>query len=232
MNRQIAQLFGLVALLFGLLVVFTSRWAVFEAEGLEDNANNRRPLLQEQRIPRGRILASDNRTVLARSVPRGRGEERVYTRVYPERGLFAHPVGYSFLLNGRRALERSRNDELTGEEDEFESILSGLEDRTREGFDVVTNLDVDGQRTAYAALQGRKGAVVAIEPRTGKVRVMASVPEYDPNLIPEEVDRARARIRTSRSSTARPRRPIRRGRPSRWSPPRRRSTPARSRPTR
>ena len=110
MNRQIAQLFGLVTILFGVLVVFTSRWTVFEAEGLEDNQANRRPLLQEQRIPRGRILASDNRTVLARSVPHGRGEDRVYTRVYPERGLFAHPVGYSFLLNGRRALERSRND--------------------------------------------------------------------------------------------------------------------------
>ena len=186
MNRQIAQLFGLVALLFAALVGFTSYWSVLDAEGLEDNPSNRRPLLQEQRVPRGRILASDNRTVLARSVPRGRGEDRVYTRVYPERGLFSHPVGYSFLLNGRRALERSRNDELTGDEDEFESILSGLEDRTREGFDVVTNLDVEGQRTAYSALQGQKGAVVAIEPSTGKVRVMASVPDYDPNLIPEQ----------------------------------------------
>ena len=187
MNRQIAQLFGLVTILFGVLVVFTSRWTVFEAEGLEDNQANRRPLLQEQRIPRGRILASDNRTVLARSVPHGRGEDRVYTRVYPERGLFAHPVGYSFLLNGRRALERSRNDALTGEEDEFQSILTGLEDRTRKGFDVVTNLDVDAQRTAYAALAGQKGAVVAIEPRTGKVRVMASEPDYDPNLVPEDI---------------------------------------------
>jgi penicillin-binding protein A len=188
-NRQIGQLFGLVALLFGVLVVFTSRWAVFEASGLEDNQANRRPLLQEQRVPRGRILASDNRTVLARSVPRGRGEDRIYTRVYPERGLFAHPVGFSFLLNGRRALERSRNDELTGEEDEFQSILTGLEDRRREGFDVVTNLDVDAQRTAYAALQGRKGAVVALEPRSGKVRVMASFPDYDPNLVPDDIER-------------------------------------------
>jgi penicillin-binding protein A len=188
-NRQIGQLFGLVALLFGVLVVFTSRWAVFEASGLEDNQANRRPLLQEQRVPRGRILASDNRTVLARSVPRGRGEDRIYTRVYPERGLFAHSVGFSFLLNGRRALERSRNDELTGEEDEFQSILTGLEDRRREGFDVVTNLDVDAQRTAYAALQGRKGAVVALEPRSGKVRVMASFPDYDPNLVPDDIER-------------------------------------------
>ncbi|HEU0023442.1 MAG TPA: penicillin-binding protein 2 [Thermoleophilaceae bacterium] len=187
MNRQIAQLFGLVALLFGLLVVFTSRWTVFEAEGLEDNTANRRPLLQEQRIPRGRILASDG-TVLARSVGRGSGEDRVFTRVYPEGSLFSHAVGYSFLLNGRRALERSRNDDLTGDEDEFESILSGLEDRTREGFDVVTNLHVGAQQTALAALQGRKGAVVALEPRTGKVRVMASVPDYDPNLVPEAIE--------------------------------------------
>ncbi len=186
MNHQIAQLFGLVALLFALLVGFTSYWSVLDASELQDNPNNRRPLLQEQKVPRGRILASDNRTVLARSVPHGRGENRVYSRVYPQRGLFAHPVGYSFLLNGRRALERSRNEELTGEEDEFQSILTGLQDRTREGFDVVTNLDAAAQRTAYAALQGRKGAVVAIEPKTGKVRVMASVPEYDPNRIPDE----------------------------------------------
>jgi penicillin-binding protein A len=187
LNRQIGQLFVLFAVLFGLLVAFTSRWTVFEASGLEDNSANRRPLLQQQKTPRGRILASDNRTVLARSVPRGRGEDKVYTRIYPERGLFAHPVGYSFLLNGQRAIERYRNDELTGEEDEFQSILTGLEDRTRKGFDVVTNLDVQAQQTAYAALQGRKGAVVAIEPSTGKVRVMASVPDYDPNLVPDDI---------------------------------------------
>jgi penicillin-binding protein A len=183
------QLFGLVTVLFALLVVFTSRWTVFEAAGLEDNANNRRPLLQEQRTPRGRIFASDGRTVLARSVPHGRGEDRTYSRVYPEDGLFAHAVGYSFLLYGRRGLERSRNDALAGKEDEFETILSGLENREREGSDVVTNLDVDGQRTAIAALQGRKGAVVAIEPATGKVRVMASVPAYDQNRYPEEATR-------------------------------------------
>jgi peptidoglycan glycosyltransferase len=46
-NRQIAQLFALAALLFGLLVVFTSRWTVFEAQSLEDNSANRRPLIEE-----------------------------------------------------------------------------------------------------------------------------------------------------------------------------------------
>ncbi len=187
MNRQIVQLFGLFALLFALLVVFTSRWTVFEAQSLEDNQANRRPLIEEQRVPRGLILANDGRTVLARSTGEGRGENRIYTRTYPLGGLFAHPVGYSFIRNGRRSLELSRNDDLVGKEDEFESIFSGLEGRDTEGLDVVTNLDVAGTQAAVAGLAGRKGAVVALEPQTGKVRVMVSIPEYDPNLIPSDI---------------------------------------------
>jgi peptidoglycan glycosyltransferase len=188
-NRQILQVFGLFALLFAVLVVFTSRWTVFEAQSLEDNQANRRPLIEEQKIPRGLILARDGRTVLARSVGRGRGSDRVYVRTYPRGGLFAHPIGYSFLENGRRSLELSRNGDLAGEEDEFESLFAGLEGREREGLDVVTNLDVAGTEAAVAGLAGRKGAVVAIEPKTGKVRVMVSIPEYDPNLITSEFGR-------------------------------------------
>src|SRR5829696_6936240 len=188
-NRQIVQLFGLFTLLFAVLVIFTSRWTVFEAHSLADNPANRRPLIEEQRIPRGLILASDNRTVLARSRGEGRGENRIYTRTYPTQGTFAHPVGYSFIENGRRGLELFRNEELTGDEDEFASILSGLESRDREGNDLVTNLDVAGTQAAVAGLAGRKGAVVALEPQTGKVRVMVSVPEYDPNLITSQFGR-------------------------------------------
>ena len=189
MNRQIAQLFGLFVVLFAVLVAFTSYWSVLDAEGLEDNPNNRRALIREQKVPRGLILASDGRTKLARSVPSGRGEDRIFTRTYPTGGLFSHPIGYSYIRNGRISLERSRNDALAGEEDEFESIFTGLEGREREGLDVVTNLSVAGTQAAQAALGGRKGAVVAIEPKTGKVRVMVSIPEYDANLIPTDFGR-------------------------------------------
>ena len=184
MNRQIAQLFALTAVLFGVLVVFTSRWTVFEAQSLEDNTANRRPLIEEQRNPRGLIYARDGRTVLAANRATGRGEDRIFTRVYPTRGLFAHPIGYSFIRNGRRSLELFRNDDLVGDEDEFETILSELEDRSRQGFDVVTNLDRRATEVAVQGLGGRKGAVVALEPQTGKVRVMVSIPEYDPNRVP------------------------------------------------
>jgi penicillin-binding protein A len=185
-NRQIVQLFGLFTLLFAVLLVFTSRWTVFEASSLEDNPDNRRPLIEEQKIPRGLILANDG-TVLARSRGEGRGENRIYVRTYPPGPTFGHPVGFSFIRNGRRGLEASRNDQLVGKEDEFESILAGLESRGEEGNDVVTNLDVRGTQAAVAGLAGRKGAVVAMEPQTGKVRVMVSIPEYNPNLIPSQI---------------------------------------------
>jgi peptidoglycan glycosyltransferase len=183
-NVQIRQVYGLFIALFALLVGFTSYWSVLDANGLADNPNNRRDLIKEQTIPRGLIFARDGRTRIAVNRRERRGDTHVFVREYPTRGLFAHPVGYSFLQNGRRGLEQSRNDDLAGKRNEFESIFAGLEGRDREGDDVVTNLDVRGTEAAVQGLAGRKGAVVALEPQTGKVRVMVSIPEYDPNEIP------------------------------------------------
>ena len=188
MNPQIRQVYGLFIVLFALLVGFTSYWAVLDANGLEDNPDNRRALIEEQTIPRGVIYASDGQTRIAVNRAERRGDTRIFVREYPERGRFAHPIGYSFIQNGRRSLEQSRNGELPGQENEFESIFAGLEGRDQEGQDVVTNLDVAGTEAAVAGLAGRKGGVVAIEPQTGKVRVMVSIPEYDPNLIPSDFD--------------------------------------------
>ena len=150
MNRQIVQLFGLSMLLFAVLVGFTSYWSVLEADELKDETANRRPLIEEQQIPRGLITAADG-TVLARSVPRGTGERRIFTRTYPTGPLFAHAVGYSFIEKGRVGLERERNDVLTGEENEFASIFSQLESRDREGEDVTTTLDPAGSARHWPA---------------------------------------------------------------------------------
>ena len=185
-NNQIRQVYGVLIVLFALLVGFTSYWSVLDAKGLNDNPDNRRTLIEEQTIPRGLIFARDGKTRIAINHSERRGDARVFVRDYPTGGLFAHPIGYSFIQNGRRGLESSRNDDLAGKRNEFESIFAGLEGRDREGEDVVTNLDVAGTNAAVNGLAGRKGAVVAIEPQTGKVRVMVSIPEYDPNRIPTD----------------------------------------------
>jgi peptidoglycan glycosyltransferase len=191
--------------MFAVLVAFTSYWTVLDAEGLEDNSANRRPLIEEQKVPRGLLLARDG-TVLARSRGKGSGDDRVYSRFYPTGPLFSHEVGYSFIERGRSGLEQSYDDDLAGREDEFQSVLSGLENRDREGKDVVTNLDPKAQRAAISALAGRRGSIVAIEPQTGKVRVMVSIPDYDPNQIPDrfsELNRAEGSPLLNRATQAR-----------------------------
>ncbi len=186
MNRQIVKLFAFIVVLFGVLVGFTSWWSVFDAEALKEKEANKRPLLEQQQIRRGRILAADG-AVIAKSVAKGRGDSMRYVRRYPEGALYGHPIGYSFVREGDTEFEQFHNDELIGEDSEFGSILDELTGAEQEGNDIATNLDPAAQQTAMAALQEAGfGAVVAIEPQSGRVKVLASNPPFDPNRVPFE----------------------------------------------
>jgi penicillin-binding protein A len=184
MNRQIIKLFSFLLVLYALLFVFTSYWSIFDADDLEANQANRRPLLEEQQIERGRILAADG-SVIARSIPQGSGNNRVYVRRYPQGGLFGNPIGYSFVTQGRVGFELEHNDELVGNQTEFLSIIDELRGHAQEGDDIQSSLDPAAQEAAVNGLAGRRGSVVAIVPSTGEVRAMVSIPEYDPNEIPK-----------------------------------------------
>src|SRR3954464_6986256 len=135
MNTAISRLFAVVVLLFTVLVMATSWSTVFGADGLDKNPKNRRGLIRDARVPRGLIRADDG-TVLARNPRRGHPGNRFYTRVYPTGSLFSHAVGYSFIQFGQAGLEKSRDDDLTGREDEFKSIITQLESNRRQGFDL------------------------------------------------------------------------------------------------
>ncbi|MFI5025907.1 MAG: peptidoglycan D,D-transpeptidase FtsI family protein [Solirubrobacterales bacterium] len=182
MNTQIVKLFGLLLGLYALLVGFTSYWSIFDAEGLEQNPDNRRPLLLEQKIERGEILTVDGQ-VIARSVPEGRAGDEIFVRRYPQGDLYGNPIGYSFLERGRVGFELSHNDELVGNKTEFLSVLDELQGHEQVGSNVFSSIDSEAQRVATDALAGQPGSVVAIVPDTGEIRAMVSVPTYDPNEI-------------------------------------------------
>jgi len=185
-NRQIVKLFGFIVVLFAVLVGFTSYWSVFDAKSLQEEDANARPLLEQQQIRRGRILAADG-TVIAKSVAKGKGDALRFVRRYPEGSLYGHPIGYSFVRYGDSEFEQFHNDTLVGEDSEFSSILDELTGRNQEGNDIVTNIDPVAQRTALSDLEAAGfGAVVAIEPSTGAVKAMVSNKPYDPNRVPEE----------------------------------------------
>jgi peptidoglycan glycosyltransferase len=178
MNRPIARLFGLVVVLFALLVGFTSRWTVFEAASLRNNPLNHRDELAQEHVARGEIVAEDG-TVLARSA---RSAEGTYERSYPKGELFAAAVGY-YYPEGRQSagLERYRNTVLSGQsEPGFQAVLNQLQGIQPRGDKVVTTLNPHAQRVASEQLAGHRGAIVAIEPSTGAVRVMSTSPSFDP----------------------------------------------------
>lgn len=181
MNRPILRLYMLVLVLFALLVAFTSRWTIFEASSLRENPLNKRALIEQEHVQRGAILAADG-TVLARSV---RTREGTYERTYPTGEEFAQAIGYSYPRSlDRTGLERYRNAPLSGQrQSDLQSILDQFQGRPEKGDEVITTLDPAAQQAALAGLGAHQGAVVALVPSTGAVRVMASTPSYDPNAL-------------------------------------------------
>jgi peptidoglycan glycosyltransferase len=178
MNASIRKLFVVVVLLFALLVVWTSRWTVFESTSIQNNPLNKLAYFRSLSVKRGRILADDG-TVLARSVKAGGG---TWTRRYPLGSLFGQAVGYFNAELGQRAgLERSQDSRLQGSPTVVSSVFGPLGGSEQVGDDVYTTLDPRGQRLARTLLAGRAGAVVAIVPGTGAIPVMYSNPNYDSN---------------------------------------------------
>jgi penicillin-binding protein A len=177
-NGAILRLFGMCVILFALLVAWTSRWTVFDASALNSNPLNHRETLAELTIKRGRILTR-NGSVLARSV---RASRSTWSRTYPEGSLFAQAVGYSNAAFGQAAgLESSQADALKGSPSGISSIFGNLSNGPQVGNDVYTTLDPTAQRLAVSELAGREGSVVALDPRTGAVKVLYSNPSYNDN---------------------------------------------------
>ncbi len=187
MNGPITRLAVAAVVLVSSLIVGTTYWQVWAAPSLADRQDNAIERVAEFTVKRGRIYAGDGRTVLAANRRKRISGKTFYFRTYPHGRLAPHLVGYATQGRARAGLERSLNDFLTGANANLGTVLDTTLDRLRgatiEGNDVELTLDVHGQRAAVRALGNRCGAVVALEPRTGRVLVLASSPGYDTNLV-------------------------------------------------
>lgn len=183
MNTPIRRLFIVLVVMFAALVGSTSWWTVVRADRLNRDytAENRRDLLRGLKIRRGTIRARDN-SVIARS---NKSADGVYSRRYPRGDLFGHPVGYSFTSTGQTELEAYYNRELSGGASTTDTLVRQLVGSRNGGDDLRTTLDPGAQELAERLLEQAQpedgGSAVVLDPRTGAVRVMASVPGYDPN---------------------------------------------------
>ena len=187
MNRQIIRLTYVALGLVGALVVATTYWQTWAAAGLAARQDNAVKRVAEFSIDRGLIFSGEPRKRLARNRPRVVGGKTLYFRRYPYGPLAAHLVGYSTVGRARTGLERSLNDYLTSSNEHLstflDTALDQLKGKTVHGNDVVLNLNLDAQKVAVEQLGTKCGAVVALDPRTGRLLVMASSPSFDPNIV-------------------------------------------------
>jgi peptidoglycan glycosyltransferase len=186
-NRQVSHI-GIAALvLLAALIVGTTYWQTWANAGLANRQDNEIRLVAQFSIKRGKIYASDGRTLLAANVTKKRGAQTLYFRRYPTGPIFSDVVGYSTETHNRTGLELSYNDFLTGSnanlDTVFHSTLDKLRGSTVTGNDLVLTIKPAAQALALRLLRGKCGAIVAIEPSTGRVLVMATNPTYNPNLI-------------------------------------------------
>ena len=187
MNRQLVRLALVAVVLLVALVVATTYWQAWAAGGLAARQDNAVELVSQFQVARGLILASNGTTVFAANRKVRRNGQSFYFRRYPAHGLAAQTIGYSTSALSQTGLEESLNDYLTGATTNLSNAIQRTLDRlgggTVYGDSVVLTLNAGAQALAQQLLGDRCGAVVAMNPRTGAVYVMASSPTYDPNLV-------------------------------------------------
>jgi peptidoglycan glycosyltransferase len=194
-NGQVRKVAAVILVAFLLLLAAPFYWQVVAAERLANDPRNTRVLIKEYAIERGPIVLAD-RTPVAESVrSRDRNDPLEYVRRYPDGPRYGMITGFYSLVFSRTLVEQEFNSYLLGRAPEqfAQNVTDLLTARSSPGGTLVLTLDRATQAAAQDALGDRKGAVVALDPRTGAVLAMTTFPRYDPNDLsshdPERIRR-------------------------------------------
>lgn len=180
-NRAISALGALFVALFVVLAARQAYIMVVKGPDIAAKPYNPRHALLGER--RGRILATDG-TVLAQTVGK--------KRVYPFGESLAHTLGYVSTRYGTSGIEDAYDRALTPPDTtgdpqaQLQDVIAAFTGKSVQprGADVVTTIVPQIQSVAWQQLEPHaRGAVVVLDPRSGAVLALASVPSFDPNAI-------------------------------------------------
>jgi peptidoglycan glycosyltransferase len=184
-NRPLRRVGAACLALFVLLLLQVNWLQVVKAKDYRNDERNRRVLLRQYDIERGPIVVGSgkNRQAVAKSVKTN--DALTYLRTYPGGPAYAPVTGFASFVYGYTGIERLENSVLAGEDSRLtiRRLSDYITGRQVKGSTVALTLNARAQQAAFEGLQGKRGAVVALDPRTGAVLAMATFPSYDPTLV-------------------------------------------------
>lgn len=180
-NREYAVITYFFLFIFLAMMGYFLYFQLVKSDEFINSPYNSLQDLFSKNVVRGEIKTEDGHVIARTDVASDKSE----TRTYPDGRAFAHAVGYS--VNGKAGIEKQENFSLLRSHDFFlDQIINDISGNKNTGDNVVTTLDYKAQMSAYNALGDFDGAVIAIKPSTGKIAVMVSKPDFDPNTIAQD----------------------------------------------
>ena len=182
MNKPLRR----IAIFCGLLVLallVRDNWIQFvKSDELKTDPKNRRVAIARYAKPRGNIIV-DGKSITG-STKNASGDFK-YKRTYKDGKMWAPVTGYASQAFGANQLEALNDGILSGDDDRlfFNRTVDMLSGKSQKGGNVVTTLNSAAQKAAYQQLGDRKGAVVALNPKTGAILALANKPSYDPSTF-------------------------------------------------
>ena len=182
-NRPFTFVSVFFILIFVSLIGYLIYFDAIKSDDFINSPYNTRQDTFSDRVVRGSIQSSDGEVLAQTNVYEDGTEERIY----PFANIFAHAVGYD--TNGKSGLESEANFQLLTSHSFFlEQMKNEFLGKKNQGDTVISSLNADLQTTAYNSLGDRRGAVVVIEPSTGRILAMVSKPDFNPNTIAQDWD--------------------------------------------
>ena len=187
MNRPIRTVAIFCMFLFLALMINVSYLQFWHADELNEDPLNARVAEAAFSRERGDILAGDGRDQVTLARSRDYDDQYKYLRVYPQPLKYANVTGY-LTLGSQTGIERSQNAILSGEDERLfvTRLIDLAQNQSNKGGNVLLTIDPEVQEAAYDTLLATigpegEGSVVAMEPKTGRILAMVSLPSYDPN---------------------------------------------------